>query len=318
MSHSSTLGYFLFAVAAAAHVSISSLRNKKKKTFSLHGECEIDKKVRLWAKEHGIPLSCDNSDIDAAHGPTINGLYYPTDVVNLRAIFDSEVFPKFDPIARIGRAGFADPASRNSSSTSESVLIDAEHFKPVFKAILSDIVTCTGEKCYAFAGVNDVNLVKQVESMKTKLHKVRDVLRASIICDDILTLENSLRNAVKLCKDKAIDFRLVNFYENRVRFGDMDRADNNYSGYFSCHLTIVLQEDRGDEPPRRLLSEIQFHISSIFNRSGGIKDHTHPIYKIVCEQREQVESLSPEERETLRIMKAATELYYSYGMSNAK
>ncbi len=371
-------------------------------------ETPLDLAVRLWANQHNIPISCNryidsynNSSSDnggcisiatdatssSSSSPLSSSLslprqyYFPTSFSSLRSLFDSSIFPKYNSIVALGKRNFNNPSTAiNSARSIDQLLSDAIYFTPQFKQFINSVIASVGEeKCYYYAGNRDRYLYKSIDRSNSKVEgwgvdKIRDVLRASIICNDIATLELSIKKAVELCDNSNFDYKFFNFYENRIRYGDEDREKGLYTGYYGCHLTIVMREERekkrkgregegekdggGEgvveeevdvevEPPRVLLAEIQFHVSSIFhpfnNNSSSssnnsstntnsdsscnidkeveeeveeedicIKTHTHPIYQSIYKGDEHLGE--EDKRKRRELLRSIVELYYSYGL----
>jgi len=246
------------------------------------------------------------------------GVLTGKDEKQIRALYDRG-FSKFDNIVKIGKRKFLNPVE-NSASTKEELLDHARKGIPILSALLDDFIKENEDlDLYYSSGENNKNMIKHEGSHLTgglnfklrwkKPSQITDVIRTTIICKSIQQLENAIIKFSKYCNQLKIDYNIVNFYENIVKWGKDDRYDKNKAfGYVGVHYTIPIHIKNDNDNDIIITAEIQFHPNTLYDGSDtSPKEITHEIYRKFNKP-----DADPLEKAKAKI---SCELYYGYAMN---
>lgn len=167
----------------------------------------------------------------------------------------------------------------NSAETVEELHNDAHLAKPHFSTHLEAVAARTGAEVNA--GLDNQFMVKSRSSLQAKvkrwteengasekavLQKINDPLRATLICKDLTTLENTIREFFHASEESEIVVGQA--YSNKF--------DAKYpSGYVGYHCNGIIKIDG-----KEVRFEVQFHVQSIVDGTDtSLKELSHRLYE---------------------------------------
>jgi hypothetical protein len=267
-----------------------------------------------WMEEH----------VGGAAPDKILGVSIPRTLINVPTLYD-RAFKRFKPLVDIGKRKFVGGNILNTASTKEELLSHANLIAPLFVEFLDEFMSKQNNSDARLSfGENDANLIKSGDGLDMKLAnkgatKIHDMIRASVICPSITTLEATVRRFAAFCDDSGKDVTIINFYDNVFKFGDIDRANENHPfGYVGIHFSLAfsvpaprstsMPSTDDTSPMITMVTELQFHPSAIYDGTAScLKEQLHDVYRAFHTD----EALALVDRTRLR---AAIEMHYAYAM----
>lgn len=264
----------------------------------------IDDSIRQWAKQHvgGLLMNADGSE------ERVYGLLIPLNSVLLKEIYDNEVFPRYMPIAELGKKKLVE-RKLNTANDKDELISDAEYFQPLFIQLLHDSVISHMPQVSFSSGPNQRDMIKSFAGLDFKLsykhiEQVADMIRTTIICPSVEDMLQAITFLQAHLDSNNFHYSVVNFYHNIWKFGSMDRNEGVFDGYGGYHVRVILENE---DKTRILSSEIQFHPSTFYDGTdASIKAIGHAAYRAWHTRDARA---TPTLQETVR---SAREMYHCY------
>jgi hypothetical protein len=135
----------------------------------------------------------------------------------------------------------------NTAQTKEALLEDAEYFKPRFLRLIEEGILSQNPSVTFASGPNNRDLMKSESGFDFKLqyrkpNQVPDMLRTTILCPSITIMEEAIRKFTEYLQSQQLDYGVVNFYNNILKFGSLDREEGGFTAYVGYHMRIYLEE----------------------------------------------------------------------------
>jgi hypothetical protein len=293
-------------------------------------------------------VSWANENVGGVNDEQCYGLHIPKNIAKLYDFYDFQ-FERFHKLVDIGSKKYTTKVS-NSASNKEELIYHANIFEPLFESLVTEAVEGM-EQCIISSGEENIYLQKKDDGIDFKLsftssNLVNDMLRTTIVCSSINSIESSVKYFCQFCDEKKLQYKLTNFYESVPKYRELDRSENNFTGYVGIHVNIELKipkstianlvpnnnidnilKEKDNNPQKNiessnnnnkdsfndeflvLMAEVQFHPVSFFNgQKNSIKLLQSKAYRSVHNDEAKKDGLEIK-------AKSAMLLYMTYAMS---
>jgi hypothetical protein len=152
--------------------------------------------LRDWMEEN----------VGGASPDTVFGMLTPRDPNNVPDLYD-RAFKRFKPLVNIGKRKFDGGNILNTATNKDELLTHAQLVAPVFLQFLKEF-TDNNPNTRVSSGENNAHLIKSGDGLEFRLLwkdpiKIHDMIRTTVICPSITTLEDAVRKFIVYCQESG-------------------------------------------------------------------------------------------------------------------